>query len=84
MELFYGALNKAEIKKLEKFISLFNIVYVDKFLSYKAMNLVKKYAKSHSLDIPDSIIASTALHHQCELFTYNQKDFRFIDDIRLI
>jgi predicted nucleic acid-binding protein len=84
MELFYGALNKAEIKKLEKFILLFNIIYVDEAISYKAMNLVKKYAKSHSLDIPDSIIASTALHHQCELFTYNKKDFRFIEGIKLV
>jgi predicted nucleic acid-binding protein len=84
MELFYGAFNKAEIKKLEKFISLFTIIYPDETISYKAMKLVKKYAKSHSLDIPDSIIASTSLHYKCELFTYNQKDFKFIEDIKLV
>jgi predicted nucleic acid-binding protein len=84
MELFYGALNKSEVKKLEKFISLFNIIYPDETISYKAMELVKLYAKSHSLDIPDSIIASTSLQHKCELFTYNQKDFRFIDGINLV
>jgi len=84
MELFYGALNKVEVKRLEKFISLFDIIYPDETISYKAMELVKRYAKSHSLDIPDSIIASTSLHHKCELFTYNQKDFCFIDGIRLI
>ena len=84
MELFYGALNNSEVKKLEKFISLFDIIYPDETISYKAMKLVKQYAKSHSLDIPDSIIASTSLHHKCELFTYNQKDFRFIDGINLV
>jgi predicted nucleic acid-binding protein len=84
MELFFGALNKAEVKKLEKFVSLFDIIYPNEKISYTAMDLVKKYAKSHTLDIPDSIIASTSLYHKCELFTYNKKDFRYIDNIRLV
>jgi predicted nucleic acid-binding protein len=84
MELFYGARNKAEIKKLEKFILLFTVIYPDETLSRKAMELVKRYAKSHSLDIPDSIIAATALTRNCELFTYNRKDFRYIEELKLV
>ena len=84
MELFYGARNKAEVKKLEKFILLFTLLYPDEALSRKAMELVKQYAKSHSLDIPDSLIAATALTQNCELFTYNIKDFRYIDGLKLV
>jgi predicted nucleic acid-binding protein len=84
MELFYGARNKAEVKKLEKFILLFTLLYPDETLSRKAMELVKQYAKSHSLDIPDSLIAATALTQNCELFTYNRKDFRYIEGLKLV
>ena len=83
MELFYGAINKAEVKKLENFILLFTVIHTNENISRKAINLVKQYAKSHTLDIPDSIIASTALTLECELFTYNTKDFKYIDNLIL-
>ena len=84
MELFYGAFNKDEVKKLEKFVSLFHIFHVDETISKRAMLLVKNFAKSHSLDIPDSLIAATALEKHLPLFTYNKKDFRFIDRVQLL
>ena len=83
MELFYGAFNKAEIDKLEKFITLFHLIHIDDEISKRATLLVKKYAKSHSLDIPDSLITATALEKGLPLFTYNKKDFRFIDGLTL-
>ena len=84
MELYYGALNKAELNKLEKFVSLFYIVQLNENISTQATKLVKNYAKSHTLDIPDSLIASTALVGKYKLFTYNVKDFRYIKNIDLI
>ncbi len=84
MELYYGALNKAELNKLEKFVSLFHIVHLSENISTQATKLVKTYAKSHNLDIPDSLIASTALVHKYKLFTYNVKDFKYIKNIELL
>jgi len=84
MELYYGAINKAELNKLEKFVSLFHRVQLDENISIQATKLVKLYAKSHNLDIPDSLIASTALVHNTKLFTYNLKDFKYIKNIELI
>jgi hypothetical protein len=83
MELFYGAFNKAELQKLKKFIELFNTITIDESISNIAKDLVYKYAKSHTLDIPDSLIASTALKSNLPLLTYNKKDFQFIDNIIL-
>jgi len=83
MELYYGALNKVELVKLGKFVSLFNIIELNDSISKKATMLVKRYAKSHTLDIPDSLIASTALVLNAKLVTYNTKDFKYIDGIML-
>ena len=83
MELFYGALNKAESKKLERFVSLFHMLHIDESISIQAMKLIQTYAKSHGLDIPDSLIAATAKVHDCRLMTYNLKDFRFIKGLEI-
>lgn len=83
MELFYGAFNKIELQKLKKFIELFNIIPVDETISVNAKNLVYKYAKSHNLDIPDSLIASTSLKMNIPLLTYNERDFKFIENLNL-
>ena len=84
MELMIGARNKQEITMLEKFIELFEIIHIDSSISNLAIQLVTKYAKSHSLDIPDSLIAATALVSRVQLFTYNKKDFQFIPKLDLI
>jgi predicted nucleic acid-binding protein len=84
MELYCGALNKTELNKLEKFVSLFHTVQLNENISTQATKLVKAYAKSHHLDIPDSLIASTALVHKCRLFTHNLKDFKYIKNIELV
>ena len=84
MELYYGAMNKTELNKLEKFTSLFKIVQINEKISKTAVQLVKSYAKSHNLDIPDSLIASTCLTNDYLLFTYNLKDFKYIDEIKLL
>lgn len=68
MELYYVTKNKTELKKLEKFISLFKTIHLNEIIS------IKEYAKSNSLDIPNSLIASTALTNNYKLFTYNKKE----------
>lgn len=83
MELYYGAMNKKEAKKIERFISLFKTVHLSQEISIKATNLIQTYAKSHTLDIPDSLIASTAIIHSYKLVTYNVKDFRYIEGLNL-
>jgi predicted nucleic acid-binding protein len=84
MELYYGALNKVELNKLEKFVSLFHIIHLNENISKISTKLIKKYAKSYSLDIPDSLIASTTLESDAILFTYNLKDFKYIENLALL
>ena len=84
MELIYGANNKQEQKKLERFIQLFTVIHVNKAISNTALKLVSQYAKSHTLDIPDALIAATTIECKASLFTYNVKDFKFIPKLTLV
>ncbi|WP_022953947.1 type II toxin-antitoxin system VapC family toxin [Leucothrix mucor] len=84
MELFYGARDKQEVKMLGRFLEKFEHFPLDESISYCALKLVREFAKSHTLDIPDSLIAASALTNQASLFTYNTKDFRFIPEIKLL
>ena len=40
MELIYGAKNKGEVKKLEKFIQLFDVTHLSEEISNKAFQLI--------------------------------------------
>ena len=84
MELIYGAKNKREVQKLEKFCQLIDVIHLSEAISNKTIQLITLYAKSHNLDISDALIASTALVQRAKLFTYNIKDFKFVPDLELI
>ena len=71
-------------KKIEKFLSLFKVIHLSREISTKSIRLIQTYAKSHHLDIPDSLIASTALVENYKLLTYNIKDFKYIKDLDLL
>jgi len=83
MELFYGALNKRELNQIKKALNNFNIIHVDTGISNKAVELIEKYSKSYGLEPPDALIAATAIVRNIELFTYNSRDFKFIDGLKL-
>ena len=84
MELYYGALNKAELFQLKKFISLFKVIEINENISSISTELIFQYAKSHNLAIPDSLIASTAINIDSKLLTLNLKDFKYIDGLLLV
>ncbi len=83
MELFYGAINKRELNKIKRALSEFDILLLNEDITQIAVELIEKYSKSHGLKIPDALIASTAIYYDITLWTYNVKDFRFIDNVRL-
>jgi predicted nucleic acid-binding protein len=83
MELLSGAFNKAELRLLNKNIHRLNILLIKPEISLIASELIEEYNLSHNLAIPDAIVAATAMYAGMELFTYNQKDFRYIKGLRL-
>ena len=83
MELYFGALNKRELSKIKKHLKALNIVHFDNDISELAVSMIESYSKSHGLQIPDAIIAATALSFEMKLFTLNLKDFKYIDGLNL-
>lgn len=83
MELYFGALNKRELNKIKKHLKALNVVHFDNNVSELAVSMIENYGKSHGLQIPDAIIAATALLFEMKLFTLNLKDFKYIDGLNL-
>ena len=81
--LYFGALNKRELNKIKKYLKALNIVHFDNNVSELAVSMIESYSKSHGLQIPDAIIAATALSFEMKLFTLNLKDFKYIDGLKL-
>lgn len=82
-ELIAGAFSKDELKKITSKLNRFDIALINEEITLKAFDLVLKYKLSHSLAMPDCLIASTSLVNKIPLFTYNKKDFKFINGLTL-
>jgi predicted nucleic acid-binding protein len=84
MELLVGCRNKIEFKELDHFLSRFKILNLTETISESTVDLLRQYRLSHGLLIPDAMIAATALEHNSEIISKNQRDFRFIKGLNLL
>lgn len=82
-ELIQGSKNKAEVQKIEKYLTRFELIHFDKSISQRTLELIRTYSKSHNLMFGDAIIAATCLENDLTLLTYNVKDFRFIKSLKI-
>ncbi len=83
LELLIGSRDKAELQKIERFIARFEVLWIDPLISSQSVNLIRQYRLSHGLLLADSLIAATALTLNLPLLTKNQRDFQFIEGLRL-
>jgi len=83
LEFKAGALNKRELKKINRILSQIKLVDMDQSILNLADSLMEKYTLSHDMGIYDAIIAATCLVYDLSLWTYNQKDFKFIEGLEL-
>lgn len=81
VELIQGSKNKAEVAGIEKIIGKLQLIHFDKRISRKTIDLIRQYAKSHGLILPDAIIAAVCIEEGLELVTFNIRDFHFIDGL---
>lgn len=85
MELVQGMKNKGEFKALKTALQIWKvkILQIDEAISMKAMFYVEQYLLSHSMQLVDALIGSTAILHQLPLHTGNAKHFSLLKDIDL-
>ena len=84
MELIVGCTNKADLRKIENFLQQFSIIKIDQDISDRSVELLKFYRLSHGLLIADSLIAATSIVWDYPLATKNQRDYRFIQELKLL
>jgi len=79
LEFLAGALNKRELKKLNKTLAKCQLLDIDQDIMNLSTKLLNRYGLSHGMGVYDSIIASTCMVYDLPLWTHNKKDFRFLD-----
>ena len=84
MELFVGCRNKTELQNTERFLQRFQVLKLNEQVSDVAVGLLRQYRLSHGLAIPDALIAATAIASDQSFISKNQRDYRFIDGLRLL
>lgn len=84
MELVVGCRNKTELRALAQFLRRFVILPVNEDVSRAAVNFLTRYRLSHGLLIADALIAATAMQANSLLVSKNQRDYRFIEGLRLL
>ncbi|WP_029985989.1 type II toxin-antitoxin system VapC family toxin [Pedobacter jeongneungensis] len=83
MELLFGATNKLDLSIINRKLSRFSVILINERVNLTAIGLMQDFKLSHGLAIADSLIAATAIETKLRLFTYNLKDFKFINDLTL-
>jgi len=83
IEMIQGNKNNLERNKILKQIEPFNNISLSDDICAVTKNLIIKYSASHGLMMGDAFIAATALFLDIQLFTFNNKDFRFITNLKL-
>lgn len=79
LEFLVGAFNKKELGEFNKVLKNWNFAHIDQDIMNLSVQLMNKYGLSHGMGVYDSIIASTCIVYDLPLWTYNKKDFRFLD-----
>jgi len=83
MELIKGISNREHGQIVHKKLKRFNIILLSPEITLQAIELLNTYHLSRGLAIPDALIAATALETKLNLYTYNEKDFKFIKGLKL-
>ena len=79
MELYVGAKTKERKKEIEKQFGIYLRCDIDRLISQRALQFIKKYSsQKRQPQIPDMLIAATAMVNDFTLATHNTKDFDFI------
>ncbi len=85
MELVQGMRNKNELNSFRKALYAWNskILYISEEISAKAMFLVEQHYLSHSLQLADALIGSTAIYYGLPLVTANDKHYKIIRGLKI-
>ena len=80
LEIERGVQNDADRVKAQAAMSVLLVIGMDEVIAARAGALLRRYAPSHGIDLPDAIIAATSLVTRTPLRTHNLRHFPMLDD----
>ena len=81
-EIYAGIKNKKEETEVERLFSIFPVIAVTDEIAREAGRFVRLYRSSHSVEIPDALIAATCLLSNSSLHTLNVKHYPMFDGLK--
>lgn len=83
LQILQGVRNKQEQKDTLCLMESFGHVEYSTECFSLAKILILLYSLSYSLKLPDALIAASCLIYDLELWTYNIKDFTYIEGVKI-
>jgi hypothetical protein len=85
MELVQGMRNKKELNSLQQALKIWNtqIIYISEDISAKAMFFVEQHFLSHSMQLADALIGSTAINCGEPILTANDKHYKVLKNLQI-
>ena len=80
-EVRAGIRGKEEEEALSQFLSAIHLYDVTRTIAEMGGDWVRQFGRSHSVEVPDALIAATASIHHLELKTLNIKHYPMIKDL---
>lgn len=80
-ELYRGVREGRERKMLVDALAFFIIVPIDEAIAERGGLWVRQYGPSHSVSLPDALIAACAEEKAARLVTHNRKHFPMLTDV---
>jgi hypothetical protein len=84
IELMQGVRNNIEQKRLEKKTEIYEIIWPKPEVCDEALLIFSRYHLSHGLGIFDALIGQTAVALNLPLYTFNQKHYDVILNLRTV
>jgi len=78
MELVMGCRDRADLEGIQRFLETFEVIWPEASEFAAAYGLLLTHRLSSGLDIPDCLVAATALARNARLYTFNLKHFQVV------
>ncbi len=80
-EIRAGIKGKDEEQALDQFLSAIPLYDVTRTIAEMGGDWVRQFGRSHAVEVPDALIAATAVAHHLELKTLNTKHYPMFKDL---
>jgi predicted nucleic acid-binding protein len=81
-EIHAGVRNEREEAEVDRLFSLFPVLAVTGDVAREAGRFMRRYRASHSVELPDALIAATCVLNESTLFTLNVKQYPMFKNLK--